>query len=80
LVLDEPASSLDAEGESAIGDAIKACRASDRSLLVITHRVKTVMLADRVVVLKEGQVAEQGTFSELQTKGGELVKLMPDLV
>jgi ABC-type multidrug transport system fused ATPase/permease subunit len=80
LVLDEPASSLDAEGESAIGDAIKACRASDRSLLVITHRVKTVMLADRVVVLKEGQVAEQGIFSELQTKGGELVKLMPDLV
>lgn len=79
LVLDEPASSLDAEGESAVVDAIKACRESDRSLLVITHSSKTVSLADRVVVLKEGRIAEQGTCSELRAKDGELCALMPDL-
>ena len=80
LILDEPTSSLDAEGESAVADAVTACRESDRSLLVITHRVKTVTLADRVVVLKEGRIAEQGTFSQLQQQQGELFRLMPDLV
>lgn len=79
LVLDEPASSLDSEGENAVADAIKACRHADRSLLVITHSSKTVRLADRVVVLKDGKVVEQGTFSQLQMKKGELVTLMPDL-
>ncbi len=79
LVLDEPASSLDAEGEGAVADAIRACRKSYRSLLVITHNAKTVRLADRVVVLKDGQVVEQGTFSQLQSKKGELCALMPDL-
>mmetsp|Transcript_29632 Transcript_29632/g.85247 ORF Transcript_29632/g.85247 Transcript_29632/m.85247 type:complete len:650 (-) Transcript_29632:40-1989(-) len=79
LVLDEPASSLDMEGENAVLDAIKACRDSDRSLLVITHRAKTVELADRVVVLKDGQIAEQGTYRELLENNGELCALMPDL-
>mmetsp|Transcript_83119 Transcript_83119/g.240135 ORF Transcript_83119/g.240135 Transcript_83119/m.240135 type:complete len:676 (-) Transcript_83119:36-2063(-) len=79
LVLDEPASSLDSEGENAVVDAIKACRHADRSLLVITHSPKTVRLADRVVVLKDGQVVEQGTFSQLEMKKGELFTLMPDL-
>jgi ATP-binding cassette subfamily B protein len=79
LILDEPASSLDAEGESAVLDAINACRQSDRSLLVITHSAKTVGLADRVVVLKEGQIVEQGPYSELRAKRGELFALMPDL-
>lgn len=79
LVLDEPAASLDAEGESAVADAIEACRGSDRSLLVITHSAKTVKLADRVVVLKDGQVVEQGTLSQLSGKTSELCALMPDL-
>jgi len=79
LILDEPASSLDAEGESAVIDAIKACRESDRSLLVITHSAATMRLADRVVVLREGEVAEQGTLSELLAKKGELLALMPNL-
>jgi len=80
LVLDEPASSLDAEGETAVTDAITACRESDRSLLIITHRAKTVTLADRIVVLKDGQVVEEGTLAQQQLKKGELMKLMPDLL
>ena len=81
LVLDEPASSLDLEGETAVADAIEACRASNRGLLVITHRKRTLELADRVVVLKEGMVVESGPLKELQTqKDGELCTLVPDLL
>lgn len=79
LVLDEPCNSLDSHGEEAVEDAIKACRESDRSLLVITHSAKTVRLADRVFVLKDGEVVEQGTLSELMASQGELSALMPDL-
>jgi ABC-type multidrug transport system fused ATPase/permease subunit len=80
LVLDEPASSLDSEGESAILDAIQACRAANRALFVITHRAKTLSLADRVVVLKEGKIVQAGNLSELKAdKNGELFNLMPDL-
>jgi ABC-type multidrug transport system fused ATPase/permease subunit len=81
LVLDEPASSLDSEGETAVADAIEACRASNRGLLVITHRLKTLELADRVVVVKEGMVVESGPLKELQKqKDGELCALVPDLL
>jgi ABC-type multidrug transport system fused ATPase/permease subunit len=80
LVLDEPASSLDAEGETAVSDAIEACRASNRALLVITHRAKTLELADRIVVLKEGEVVEEGALSELQkNEDGELCSLISNL-
>jgi ABC-type multidrug transport system fused ATPase/permease subunit len=81
LVLDEPASSLDSEGETAVADAIEACRASNRGLLVITHRKKTLELADRVVVVKEGMVVESGPLEELRKqKDGELCTLVPDLL
>lgn len=81
LVLDEPASSLDFEGESAVADAMEACRRSNRALLLITHRAKTLELANRIVVIKEGVIVESGTLAELQSnKNGELGSLMPDLL
>lgn len=81
LVLDEPASALDSEGETAVNDAIKACREQNRGLLIISHRMNTLELADRVVVLKEGRIVQQGLLSELKKeKEGELVALMPELV
>lgn len=80
LVLDEPSSSLDSEGEAAVGDAIKACRAANRALLVITHNAKTLELADRVIVLKEGSIVQEGNLVDLRgDKDGELYSLMPDL-
>jgi ABC-type multidrug transport system fused ATPase/permease subunit len=80
LVLDEPASSMDTEGDNALKDSLAACRSSHRGLLIITHRAKTLEIADRVVVIKEGRVVEEGTLHELQTrKNGELIALMPDL-
>lgn len=81
LVLDEPTSALDHQGETAVVDAVQACRQQNRGLLLITHRTKSLELADIVVVLKEGQVVEMGTFDELtRRKDSELCALMPDLL
>lgn len=80
LVLDEPSAAMDAEGEQALKDTMTACRASNRGLLIITHRTKTLELTDRILVLKDGKVAEEGKLEELKKqKNGELVSLMSDL-
>jgi len=78
LVLDEPASALDSEGETAVNDAIKSCRQQNRGLLIISHRMKTLELADRIIVLKEGRVVQDGILSDLKKEEeGELATLMP---
>ncbi len=85
LILDEPTSSMDAEGDYAVADAVQACRDGDeggakRGLLLITHRASSLKLADRIVVLKDGEVVEQGSYDGLaKNKESELCQLMPDL-
>lgn len=82
LVLDEPTTGLDAEGEAVVADAIKACRGEGekRALLLITHHAKTLRLTDEVLVLKDGALVEKSRFSDLQSnEKSELRKLMPDL-
>jgi ABC-type multidrug transport system fused ATPase/permease subunit len=81
LVLDEPMSALDNEGEAAILDAVAACRKSPgRALLLITHRIKSLELADEVLVLSHGQIIEKGKFEELKSnQDSALCQLMPDL-
>lgn len=89
LILDEPNSSMDAEGDNAVADAVKNCRSGDhtiqggnkkRGLLLITHRVSTIELADEVVVLKDSSIVEQGSYDALVAKkDSELCRLMPDL-
>merc|ERR1712238_426066 len=82
LILDEPTSSLDGEGENAVTKIIQICRNGDannkkRALLLISHRMASLRLADLIVVLKDGQIAEQGSYSELSGDGSsELWKLM----
>ena len=84
LLLDEPASALDSEGEGAVADAVRACRdggnGNSRGLLLITHRASSLQSADLIVVLKEGEIVEQGTFDELtDNKDSELCELMSEL-
>jgi ABC-type multidrug transport system fused ATPase/permease subunit len=69
LILDEPTSSLDAESEAVI---IEAMGSSFRGLtsIVIAHRLSTVMAADRIYVLDEGRLVQQGSHAELVAKEG----------
>jgi len=69
LILDEATSQLDAESEAlvarALGNLMKG-----RTTLVIAHRLSTVRRADRIVVLEEGRIAEEGSHAALLTRRG----------
>ena len=67
LILDEATSSLDSESESLIQDAFTALM-KDKTVIVIAHRLSTIMKMDRIVVIKDGRVAEEGTHHELLQK------------
>ncbi|MBB2893515.1 ABC transporter ATP-binding protein [Flexivirga oryzae] len=79
LVLDEPTSALDPATEHALFDRYAAAaRETSRAggvTLIVTHRFSTVASADRVVVLADGTVAEQGTHAELMAAGGHYAQL-----
>jgi ATP-binding cassette subfamily B protein len=64
LVLDEATSSLDSESESLIQEALGALMA-DRSAIVIAHRLSTVQAMDRLVVLADGEIREDGSHAQL---------------
>ncbi|MGB8276148.1 MAG: ABC transporter ATP-binding protein [Alphaproteobacteria bacterium] len=71
LILDEPTSQLDADAEEAFRDALLRIRASGKfTIILIGHRLSTVAVADRIVVLQAGRVAEAGSHAELVARGG----------
>ncbi len=74
LVLDEATSALDSESEALIQGALNELM-KNRTSIVIAHRLSTVASLDRIVVLKDGKIVEQGTHKELIAKNGEYSKL-----
>ncbi|HYL60630.1 MAG TPA: ABC transporter ATP-binding protein, partial [Candidatus Acidoferrales bacterium] len=69
LIMDEPTSALDTETESMVLAAVREAMRG-RTTLVIAHRLSTIQNADRILVLRDGEIAEQGTFDELLARGG----------
>ncbi|PWK50952.1 lipid A export permease/ATP-binding protein MsbA [Pleionea mediterranea] len=74
LIMDEATSALDNESEKKIQQALDYLM-QGRTTIVIAHRLSTIESADKIIVMKEGQIAEQGTHSELLEKQGEYHKL-----
>ena len=74
LLLDEATSALDNQTERLVQQALENLR-SGRTCFVIAHRLSTVQRADRICVLQHGELAEQGTHSELLARGGAYAKL-----
>lgn len=74
LILDEPTSALDVATESRVMHGLEALMA-DRTTFVIAHRLSTVRRADTILVMDDGQIVEQGAFTDLLVRGGPFATL-----
>jgi ATP-binding cassette subfamily B protein len=80
LVMDEPTSALDARAEHRIFTGLRAL-ARNQAVVMVTHRLANVAIADRILVLDHGRVVQSGTFSQLTQEDGlfrELWELQND--
>ncbi|WP_321972617.1 ABC transporter ATP-binding protein [Paratractidigestivibacter sp.] len=75
VLLDEATASLDVENETRVQEALSRLLAG-KTVIVIAHRMRTVESADKIVVLRDGLVAEQGTPAELKAAGGEFARMV----
>jgi len=77
LILDEATSALDSSTEKLVQKAIFKM-SENRTTIIIAHRLSTIQNADRIIVMSEGQVIEQGTHEDLLNKAGHYAKLIKD--
>ena len=75
LILDEATSALDAESEARVQEPLSHLM-EGRTTIIIAHRLATVTQADRIVVMSDGRVQEQGTHAELMHRGGYYARLV----
>ncbi len=78
--MDEPTSAMDPRGEHRVFSGLRDMK-DDRITVIVTHRMENCRLADRIIVLDAGRIAEQGTYEELVRLEGsfaELVRLSQD--
>jgi ATP-binding cassette subfamily B protein len=78
IILDEPTSSLDAFTEARLIDHFKEIT-KGRTAIIISHRLTTIKLADRIVVLENNSIAETGTHNELIARNGTYKKMLDSL-
>ncbi len=74
LILDEPTAALDTESERVVIDALEKLM-KGRTVITIAHRLSTIRDANKIIVLKDGVVAEEGTHDELIARGGVYAEL-----
>lgn len=75
LVLDEPTANLDPRAEYRIFQRLRSI-ARDRAVLLVTHRITNVAIADRIVVLDEGRIVQEGTYAQLSQQDGLFQQLL----
>jgi ATP-binding cassette subfamily B protein len=75
LILDEATSALDAEAEALVQEALERLLAG-RTAFVIAHRLSTIVRADRIVLLRDGRIAESGTHQQLVRAGGQYANMV----
>ena len=75
ILLDEATASLDVENETKVQGALSRLL-QGKTVLVIAHRMRTVEAADKIVVLADGRVAEQGTSRELMSQNGQFAQMV----
>ena len=74
MILDEATSALDTESERHIQDALQTLQ-KDRTSIVIAHRLSTIESADKIIVMEQGEIVEQGNHQSLLEKDGAYAQL-----